>query len=148
VCEGSTVYLPVNVTGALFSIGDGHLVQGSGEIIGTAVESAMNVTLKIELIKNVNLNWPRIEDDNYIMSVGSYRPLEDAARIAYNDIVRWIAENYNMDLQDAYQLVSQTAETDLAQMVDPNYTIVVKVPKKYLPKGEIMNGIHNKMRNL
>jgi acetamidase/formamidase len=146
-CAGATVYLPVNVPGALFSIGDGHLVEGSGEIIGTAVESAMSVTIKIELIKNARLSWPRIEDDNYIMSTGSYRPLEDAARIAYNDIVRWIAANYKMDLQDAYQLVSQTAETDLTQMVDPNYTVVVKVPKKYLPTGEVMSGMHQKIRN-
>jgi amidase len=145
-CAGATVYLPVNVPGALFSIGDGHLVEGSGEIIGTAVESAMNVTLKIELIKDAHLSWPRFEDDNYIMSAGSYRPLEDAARIAYNDIVRWIAANYSMDLQDAYELVSQTADTDLTQMVDPNYTVVVKVPKKYLPAGEVMNGMHRKLR--
>lgn len=145
-CAGATVYLPVNVPGALFSIGDGHLVEGSGEIIGTAVESAMNVTLKIELIKNAHISWPRIEDDNYIISAGSYRPLEDAARIAYNDMVRWIAANYNMDLQDAYQLVSQTADADLTQMVDPNYTVVVKVPKKYLPAGEVMNGTHRKLR--
>jgi acetamidase/formamidase len=58
-------------------------------------------------------------------------------------LVRWIAGNYDMDLQDAYQLVSQTAETDLAQMVDPNYTVVMKVPKKFLPKGDVMNGMHN-----
>lgn len=146
VCEGATIYLPVNVAGAMLSIGDGHLVQGSGEIIGTAVEAAMNVTIKVDLIKNAKLSWPRFEDDEYIMSAGSYRPLEDAARIAYNDMVRWIATAYSMDLQDAYQLVSQTCVTDLAQLVDPNYTVVVKVPKKYLPKSVIMNGMHEKMK--
>lgn len=102
-------------------------MQGSGEIIGTAMESALNVTIKIDLIKNMKISWPRMEDDNYIMSVGSYRPLENAARIAYHDMVRWIAEIYAMEMQDAYQLVSQTAETDIAQLVDPNYTIVVRV---------------------
>ena len=146
VCEGATIYLPVNVAGALLSIGDGHLVQGAGEIIGTAVEAAMNVTIKVDLIKNAKLTWPRFENDKYIMSAGSYRPLEDAARIAYNDMVRWIASSYTMDMQEAYELVSQTCETDLAQLVDPNYTIVVKVPKKYLPKGIIMNGMHEKMK--
>jgi amidase len=146
ICGGATVYLPVHVRGALISIGDGHLVQGSGEIIGTAVESALNVTLKIELIKNARLSWPRIENDDYIMSVGSYRPLEDAARIAYNDMVRWVSANYSLDLQDSYQLVSQAAESDLSQMVDPNYTFVVKVAKKYLPSAEVMNGMHRKMR--
>lgn len=148
VCEGTTVYLPVNVPGALLSIGDGHLVQGSGEIIGTAVEAAMNVTIKIDLIKKGGINWPRFENDDYIMSVGSYRPLEDAARIAYNDMVRWIAGRFNLDLQDAYQMVSQVCESEIAQLVDPNYTVVVKMPKKYLPKGEFFNGMHNKLKNL
>ncbi len=143
---GATVYLPVNVPGGLFSIGDGHLVQGSGEIVGTAVESAMHVTIKVDLIKNAHIGWPRIENDDFIMSVGSYRPLEDAARIAFNDVVRWITADYGLDTQDAYQLVSQTAEADLTQMVDPNYTVVVKVPKKYLPEGEAMHGMHRKMR--
>ncbi len=147
VCEGTTVYLPVNVPGALLSIGDGHLVQGSGEIIGTAVEAAMNVIIKVDLIKKGGISWPRFENDDYITSVGSYRPLEDAARIAYNDMVRWIAGRFNMDLQDAYQLVSQTCESEIAQLVDPNYTVVVRMPKKYLPKGEFFDGMHKKIKS-
>ncbi len=146
VRAGTTVYLPVNVPGALLAFGDGHLVQGAGEIIGTAVESAMNVILKVDLVKNARLSGPRFEDDDAIMSAGSYRPLEDAARIAYNDMVRWIASIHRMDLQDAYELVSQTAETDLSQIVDPNYTVVVKVPKKFLPAGDVMGGVHRKLR--
>ncbi|MGH2568130.1 MAG: acetamidase/formamidase family protein, partial [Bacteroidota bacterium] len=78
VKKGSTVYLPVNVEGALLQFGDGHLAQGEGEIIGTAVESALDVKLKVDLIKGRSIPWPRVETDDYLMSTGSYRPLEDA----------------------------------------------------------------------
>src|SRR4051812_9436771 len=80
---GSTVFLGVNVEGALFSIGDGHYRQGEGESCGTAVEGAMNTTLLIELIKAGTAPapaWPRIESDTELMVVGSARPLDDAWR--------------------------------------------------------------------
>src|SRR5690606_29262812 len=79
---GSTVYLGVNVEGALFSIGDGHYRQGEGEACGNAVEGAMNSTLIVDLIKGKAPLWPRLESDEYWMTVGSSRPMEDAWRIA------------------------------------------------------------------
>ena len=79
---GSTVFLGVNVEGAMFSIGDGHYRQGEGEACGTAVEGAMTTTLIVELIKGGAPGWPRIEDDTHWMTVGSSRPMEDSWRIA------------------------------------------------------------------
>ncbi len=141
--KGTTLYLPVNVEGALLQFGDGHLVQGEGEIIGTAVEAALNVRLKVDLIKGRSLSWPRLEDDQFIMSAGSYRPLEDAFRIAYKDLVQWLTEDYGMDVMDAYQLCSQVGIVDVAQVVDPQYTVVAKIPKKYLPAGKAFGGKHD-----
>ena len=144
---GHTIYLPVNVRGALLFLGDGHLVQGDGEIIGTAVEAAMKVVFYLDLIKNRRTDWPRIESDDYLMSLGSYRPLEDAFRIAHRDLIDWLMTDYRMDLMDAYQLLSQVGEVRIAQVVDPNYTIVARFPKKYLPpaSGETA---HQKIRKL
>ncbi|MCI0706285.1 MAG: acetamidase/formamidase family protein [Ignavibacteriae bacterium] len=136
--KGATVYLPVNVEGALLQFGDGHLAQGEGEIVGTAVESALNVKLKIDLIKGRTIPWPRVENDDYLMSTGSYRPLEDAFRIAYKELVMWLVDDYGMDMMDAYQLCSQVGEVDVAQVVDPNYTVVAKIAKKYLPQGRLL----------
>jgi len=144
---GATLYLPVNVEGALLELGDGHIAQGDGEIIGTAVESAFDVKIKVDVVKKKNLSWPRLENDEYIMSIGSYRPLEDAFRIAHKDLVQWIVDEYGLDLMDAYQLVSQVGEADIAQVVDPNYTIVAKIAKKYLPSRPVFEGIHNKMKS-
>ena len=87
---GTTIYLGVNVEGALFSIGDGHYTMGEGEVCGVAVEGAMDTLLTVELIKGVYCEWPRLEDDESIMVAGSYRPLEDAFRIAHTQLIRWI----------------------------------------------------------
>jgi len=146
VRAGNTVYLPVNLEGALLTFGDGHLVQGEGEIIGTAVEAALNVQLQVELIKRKRISWPRIESDEYLMTVGSYRPLEDAFRIAHKELVTWLAQDFQLDLHDVLQLVSQVGVTDVTQVVDPNYTVVAKFPKKYLPPGEVFGGIHQKIK--
>jgi acetamidase/formamidase len=135
VRAGNTVYLGVQVPGALLSFGDGHYAMGEGEIIGTAVEGAMNVELTVELVKNRFTPWPRIENGEFMMSVGSARPLEDAARVAFKDMVQWVRDVTGLAEMDAYQIVSQNARAAVAQMVDPNYTMVVKLPKSRLPLG-------------
>jgi amidase len=144
--KGATIYLPVNVEGALLEFGDGHLAQGDGEIIGTALESALNVKLKIDLVKGKSISWPRIENDEYIMTTGSYRPLEDAFRIAYKEMVLWLVDEFGFDSMDAYQLCSQVGEVDVVQVVDPNYTVVAKISKKYLPPIQPFGGMHEKMK--
>ncbi len=146
VKKGSTVYLPVHVKGGLLQFGDGHLVQGEGEIVGTAVESALNVRVKVDLIKGRSISWPRVENDDFIMATGSYRPLEDALRIAYKELIRWLVEDFGMETMDAYQFCSQAGVVDVAQVVDPNYTVVAKLPKKLLPKGSAFGGIHDRLK--
>ena len=145
---GATIYLGVNVAGALFSLGDGHYTMGEGETCGVAVEGAMNTVLTVELIKGVACEWPRLENDDAIMVAGSYRPLEDAFRIAHTQIVQWIAKDTGLSIMDTYQLVSQAARSRIANVCDANYTIVAKVPKQFLPKDiPWMNGVHQKMRD-
>jgi acetamidase/formamidase len=133
VRAGNTVYLGVRVPGALVSFGDGHYAMGDGEIMGTAVEGAMNVELTVELIKRRETPWPRIENAEWIMSVGAARPLEDAARIAFKDMVQWVREKTGLGEMDAYEFVSQSARASVIEIVDPEYTVLVKVPKGRLP---------------
>lgn len=134
VRAGNTVYLGVRVPGALVSFGDGHYAQGDGEIIGTAIEGAMNVELTVELIKGRPTPWPRIENADWMMSLGAARPLEDAARIAFKDMIQWVMEKTGMGMLDAYQFVSQNAVAPVIEIVDPLYTVLVKIPKSRLPK--------------
>ena len=134
VRAGNTVYLGVKIPGAFLSFGDGHYAMGDGEIIGTAVEGAMNVEIVVDLIKNRETPWPRIENAEYMMSLGAARPLEDAARIAFKDMVLWVRERTGLTEMDAYQFVSQTARAPVTEMVDPEYTVLVKVEKRRLPR--------------
>ncbi len=134
VREGATVYLPIFHDGAYFYFGDGHALQGDGEICGSGLETTMEVTFQFELIKGKKIAWPRIENDEYIMTVGSVRPLSDALRIAAVEMVEWLENDYKFDRWDAYQTVSQLAVMRVGNMVDPNYAVVVKIPKRLLPK--------------
>jgi acetamidase/formamidase len=145
---GSTCYLGVNVEGALFSVGDGHYRQGEGEACGTAVEGAMNTTLVVELIKGGAPVWPRIEDDEHLMVVGSSRPLEDAWRAGQVDMVLWFGELFGLSRLDAYQLLSQISQVPLANVVDTNYSVVTKVAKALLPPTNVYRGIHRYLREL
>ena len=134
VRAGNTVYLGVKVPGALLSFGDGHYAMGEGEIIGTAIEGAMDVDLTVDLIKHRDTPWPRIENGEWMMTLGAARPLEDAARIAFREMVRWIQEVTGLSEMDAYEFVSQNARAPIAVMVDPEYTVLVKIEKKQLPR--------------
>ena len=134
VCPGNVIYFPVNVAGGLLHLGDGHAAQGDGEVSGVAVEIPTIGTMTVDLIKGQSIATPRIENPEYIMTVGNARPMEDAARIAFYELVRWLTLDYEIERLDAYQLCSQVAKVRLANMVDILYTIVAKFPKIYLPR--------------
>jgi acetamidase/formamidase len=133
VKPGATVYLPIFHPGALFYFGDAHALQGDGEVCGSGLETSMDVTFQLDLIRNKKIRWPRIENSEHIMTTGSVRPLMDAFRIAHVEMVYWLVEEYGFDKWEAFQLVSQLASARVGNAVDPNYTVVAKFPKKYLP---------------
>jgi acetamidase/formamidase len=133
VRAGNSIYFNVNVPGALISFGDGHYAMGDGEIMGGAIEGAMNVDLAVDLIKGIKTPIPRIENEREVMFVGSGRPLEDAARVAYKAMIGWIRDASGLSELDAYQFLSQNAEASIVQMVDPQYTVLVKLAKMRMP---------------
>ncbi|MGH9323450.1 MAG: acetamidase/formamidase family protein [Vicinamibacteria bacterium] len=134
VREGTTLYLPIFHDGAYVYFGDGHARQGEGEVAGTGLETSMDVELRIDLIKGKAIDWPRLEDENYIMVAGSARPLIDAFRLAHVELIEWLVEDYGFDRLDAYALLGQLAENTVANIVDPAYTVLAKFPKRYLPR--------------
>ncbi len=129
----NTIYFPVNVAGALLYFGDGHAAMGDGEIAGSAIEVPMRARLQIDLIKGKKTGWPRFENDKEIMAAGIYRPVDDALRIAFTELVAWIHADYGLSEIDAYELLSKVGKIHLTEMVDPNYVVVASVEKKYLP---------------
>ena len=131
--QGTTVYLPIFHDGAYFYFGDGHARQGDGEICGSGLETTMDVTFQFDVIKGQRIRWPRMEDAEDIMVAGSARPLVDAFRIAQVELIEWLVDDYGFDKLDAYQVVSQGGHSRIANVVDPNYTVVAKFPKSLLP---------------
>ena len=130
---GNTVYFPVNTKGALLYMGDGHAAMGDAEIAGTAIEVPLRARVQVSVIKHQKIEWPRFESPDAIMTVGAYRPLEDATRIAFTELVKWIQRDYGLSAIDAYELLSQVAIVHLNEMVDPNYVVVAAIEKRYLP---------------
>ena len=90
----------------------------------------------------------RLENDAYVMSTGSARPLEDAFRIAHADMVGWMHEEYGLEPLDAYQLLTQVSESPVANVCDPNYTFLAKVAKRYLPAVEAYGGMHSRLKEV
>ncbi len=129
---GSTVYLPVFVAGALFCVGDGHAVQGDGEIVGTGIETSFDVQFTVRLIKGKMIGWPRGEDADFIFTIGNARPLDQAVQHATTEMLRWLRADYGLDLVEASTLLGQCVEYDLGNIYDPAYTMVCKVPKRVI----------------
>ena len=129
---GVTVYLPVAVAGGLFSIGDGHAVQGDGEIVGTGIEISFDVSLTFRVLKGKTIEWPRAENETHIMAVGNARPLDLGVQHATTEMLRFLQDDYGLDARSAHTLMGQVVEYDVGNIYDPAYTMVCKVPKQVL----------------
>lgn len=133
VKPGNAIYLPVWNEGALFYIGDCHAAQGQGELCGVACEITAKVTVSFDLVKGKSISWPRIESPDKLMAVGSAKPMEDAARIAYAELIAWLAD-YGFVEDEAYQLLTQVGGLYVGNMVDTVYSLVASVDKKFLKR--------------
>jgi len=131
--EGTTIYFPVFVKGAYLSFGDVHAVQGDGELCGVALETSAKVTLKVDVVRGKMIEWPRFEDDEFIMVAGSSRPLMEAFKIAHLELIDWLVADYGFERYEALEILTQVGTCRVGNVVDPNYTVVAKFPKRYLP---------------
>ncbi len=129
---GVKLLLPVFEPGALLFLGDGHARQGDGEVVGNALEISMDVEFRVELIKQKRIGWPRLETDDDIMTLGSARPLLQALQHATTEMQRWLMEDYGFDERGSALLMGHALEYDIANVVDPHFTVVAKLRKSYL----------------
>ena len=141
--RGVTLYLPVEVAGALLSLGDSHAAQGDGEVCGTAIECQMKVAIRVKLCKGLNLAFPRFEtrgpvsrhldESGYVAATGIGPDLMEAARDAVRGIIDWLCRNEGMDALDAYMLCSVCGDLRISEIVDlPNWTVSFYFPKSVL----------------
>ena len=129
---GVKVMLPVYEPGALLFIGDGHALQGEGEVVGTGIETSMDVEFSVQVVKKKALQWPRLENDTYVMVLGSERPLLQALQHATSEMHRWLMQDYGLSERGASTLMGQTLEYEVGNVVDPHFTVVAKMRKSIL----------------
>jgi amidase len=134
MAAGVKVMLPVYEPGALLFIGDGHARQGHAEVVGTGLETSMDVEFTVDLVKGKTIGWPRLETDDFILVLGSERPLLQAFQHATTELLRWLMSDYGFDERTASMLMGQAVEYEIANIVDPHFTVVAKMRKVHLKR--------------
>lgn len=134
--EGAAVILPVFHTGGLLFVGDGHALQGDGEPVGTGIETSLELELSIELRKQAGVSGPRVETEDWIISLGSQpgfeSSLDRALQMATTDMVRWLVEEYGLEPWAAHLLIGYQARYDVVTVAG---SMALRIPKRHLPPG-------------
>ncbi len=131
---GSTLYLPVQVPGALLSIGDGHAVQGQGEVSLSAVETSLKGEVQVILHKGQHLRGPRAETATHYMTIGLHADLDEAAKMATREMLDWIVQMKGLSRDDAYLLASAAMDLRVTQVVDGTKGVHAMLPKAIFRK--------------
>lgn len=144
VTKGASVYLPVYNNGGLLYTGDGHAAQGDGELNWMALETSLDYSFTVELIKAPKhaLAYPRVEDATYIMTVGMDATLDNALKIATSGMLAWLQESYNLTIEEASQVMGSSLEYKITEIVDPKVEIAAMIKKSVLNKI-IRKGLKN-----
>ena len=140
LAAGTVLYLPVEVAGALFSVGDTHAAQGDGEVCGTAIESPMDVCLTFDLVKDANLNFPRftttgpvsrhLDQEGYVVTTGIGPDLFQASRDAVSSMIDLVSKHHHMSAVEAYMLCSVAGDLRISEIVDqPNWVVSFYFPR-------------------
>ena len=132
IVEGVTVYLPVNHPGALLFVGDGHAVQGDGELNGDALETSMDVEFTVNLIRRKRFNTPRVESDSHIMAVGLGGSLEDSLKAATSGMAQWLEQDYGLTPSEIAQVLGTSVQLNISEVADRNAGVVAKLSKQRL----------------
>lgn len=130
--EGATLLLPVFQPGALFFLGDGHAAMGDGELTGAALETSLDVEFTVELTPGSATSYPRLMNRDYLMSMGVGGSIEDALQIATAQLADWLKSEYHLNDNEAALLLGTALKYDVAEMVDPHFDVVAKVPRSAL----------------
>ena len=130
--EGVIAYFPVFVAGALLHVGDGHALQGDGEIVGTGIETSFEVEFTVSVLKGKRIGWPRGDNGHDIFTVGNARPLDQALQHATTEMMDWLAADFGLDGTAASHILGQTVRYEVANVFNPAYSVVCRLAKRWL----------------
>ena len=132
ITEGTTIYLAVNQPGALLYVGDGHALQGDGELNGNALETSMDITFSVDVLRETKIGTPRLENNDYVMAIGFAGSLDGAFREATSELGSWIKKDYKLSPSDVAGLLGTSVQYNVAEVADRNVGVVAKMPKRVL----------------
>jgi acetamidase/formamidase len=132
IVEGATLYLPVSAPGAMLYVGDGHAVQGDGELNGNALETSMDVEFSVDVIPDKKIGAPRVESATHIMVVGLAGSLDEAFRVATANMADWLMDDYKLTASEVSQVMGTAAEYKVGEVADRNVGMVLKINKERL----------------
>jgi amidase len=132
IAEGATVYLPVSVPGALLYVGDGHAVQGDGELNGNALETSMDVEITVDVIPNKSISGPRVENSTHIMAMGLAGSVDAAVREATSAMANWLSDDYKLTPAEIAEVLGSSSEYRISELADRNAGVVLKLAKSRL----------------
>lgn len=134
VVEGNTVYLPVQQPGALLYFGDAHALQGDGETSQYALETSMDVTVTVDLIKGRTISMPRVESPTEIMVLGQAGSLDEALKLASTGMVQWLRQDYGLSLSQAAQVLGAAVHYRVANLAGRSVGVAARIDKAILPR--------------
>src|SRR6266568_3010122 len=131
---GTTLFIPIHTTGALFEVGDGHAAQGDGEVDQTAIETSLRGRLQLIVRKDMHLAWPRAETPTHFIAMGMDKDLTTATQIAVQQAIDFVAAYRGWSKMEAYRLVSVACDVRVTELVDGNVGVHVMIPKSIVGK--------------
>jgi acetamidase/formamidase len=129
---GSKIFIPVHTKGALLSIGDGHALQGDGEVSGTAVETSLTSVIQIKLRKDMVIKWPIAETPTHIVTMGFHQDLDEAMKIALWNTINYLTNSQDLEEDESYMLSSVIVDFHITQTVNSVKGVHGLIPKKLL----------------
>jgi len=134
ITQSATIYLPVFHDGAYLYFGDGHALQGDGELAGNALETSMDIEFTVRLIKKPlqPLTHPRVENADHIMAIGTAKTIDDAFKMSTEELLKWLQQDYKLSIQEAVQVASTSVEYTIAEIADPKVAVAAKIKKELL----------------
>jgi acetamidase/formamidase len=132
---GTTLYIPIHATGALFEVGDGHAGQGDGEVDITAMETSLIGTFQFVVRKDMHLHWPRAETPTHFITMGLHEDLNEATKLAVREMIEFLMTEKHLSRDDAYMLASVAADLHITELVDGNKGVHMMLPKSIFVSG-------------
>jgi acetamidase/formamidase len=129
IAEGTTLYLGVNQPGALLYVGDGHALQGDGELNGNALETSMDIEFSVDGLQKKEIGTPRAENADYLMAMGLSGSLDDAFSHATSELASWLQQDYKLSSSEVAAVLGSSIQYSISEVADRNVGVIAKIPK-------------------